>query len=106
VPNQLSETSEDIHLLTALNYYSRIRFILNLVPLVQNAHPSLRRIISVGGGGSEGPVDASDFPALQVAMPDLRGHITSMVTLGLEKIAGDAPNITLIHDHPGSVYTG
>lgn len=102
-----SETSEHVHLLTALNYYSRLRFITNLLPLIQSpASAAFRRIVTVGGGGKEGPIDAADFPALRVPLPKLRPHLTTLITLGLESVAKIAPEVSFIHDYPGSVITG
>jgi hypothetical protein len=100
-----TETSENIHLLTALNYYSRLRFITNLLPLLRNAS-TLRRIVTVGGGGKEGPLDVTDFPALRVPLPQLRGHLTTLITLGLEAVAEKVSDVSFIHDYPGSVNTG
>ncbi|KAE9367745.1 hypothetical protein N431DRAFT_561636 [Stipitochalara longipes BDJ] len=99
-----SETSEHVHLLTALNYYSRIRFITLLLPLIRHA-THLRRIISVGGGTQEGPLDPTDFPALRVPLPQLKGHLCSLVTLGLEAVARNEPTVSFVHDYPGTVKT-
>ena len=103
--NSLSEeTTENLHLLAALNYYSRIRFIQNLLPLIQKA-PLLRRVVTVGGGGFEGNLDPTDFQALRVPQADLREHLTTLVTLGLESVAKDAPDVSIVHDYPGTVKT-
>ena len=91
--------------MTALNYYSRLRFITNLLPLLRNA-PGLRRIVTVGGGGKEGPLDITNFPALRVPFPQLRGHLTTLITMGLEAVAKTATDISFIHDYPGTVNTG
>ncbi|KAI0553484.1 NAD(P)-binding protein [Xylaria curta] len=99
-----SKTTEDIHLLAALNYYSRIRFIDNLLPLIQRA-PVLRRVVTVGGSGYESELDTTDFPALRVSQDKLRGHLTALVTLGLEAVAQRAPDISFVHDYPGTVRT-
>jgi hypothetical protein len=100
-----TETSEHVHLLAALNYYSRLRFITNLLPLLRNAS-TLRRVVTVGGGGKEGPLDVTDFPALRVPLPQLRGHLTTLITLGLEAVTKTASDVSFIHDYPGSVNTG
>ncbi|KAI1736490.1 NAD(P)-binding protein [Xylaria scruposa] len=99
-----SKTTEDIHLLAALNYYSRIRFIDNLLSLIQRA-PALRRVVTVGGGGYESELDTTDFPALRVPQDKLRGHLTALVTLGLEAVARRAPDVSFVHDYPGTVRT-
>ncbi|PQE29254.1 short-chain dehydrogenase reductase SDR protein [Rutstroemia sp. NJR-2017a BBW] len=98
-------TSENIHLLAALNYYSRLRFVVNLLPLLEQA-TSLRRVVAVGGGSKEGPLDATDFPALHVSREKLRGHLTTLITLGLEAVAKTAPGVSFVHDYPGTVPTG
>jgi hypothetical protein len=98
-------TSENIHLLAALNYYARLRFIVNLLPLLEQA-TSLRRVVTVGGGSKEGPLDTTDFPALHVPLERLRGHLTTLITLGLEAVAKTAPGVSYVHDYPGTVPTG
>jgi hypothetical protein len=90
IANNSIETSEHVHLLAALNYYSRMRFITNLIPLLQ-ASPTLSRIVVVPGGGMEGRLDPADFPALRVPLPQLRGHLSSLITLGLEHVAKRHP---------------
>jgi hypothetical protein len=90
--------------LAALNYYCRVRFIQNLLPLVQQA-PGLRRVVTVGGGGHEGNLDPDDFQALRVPVPDLREYLTTLVTLGLENVARDAPEVSIVHNYPGTVKT-
>lgn len=99
-----TETSEKLHLIAALNYYSRIRIITNLLPLLQRAS-SLRRIVTVGGGSKEGKLDLSDLQANKVPLTDIRGHLTSLVTLGLEAVARTVPDISIVHDYPGTVKT-
>ncbi|KAH8820229.1 fungal-specific transcription factor domain-containing protein [Xylogone sp. PMI_703] len=99
-----SVTSEQLHVISATNYYSRLRFITNLLPLIQHA-PSLRRVVVVAAGGKEGPIDPTDFPALRVPILKVRGHLGSMITLGLEAVAKQAPDVSFIHDYPGTVNT-
>ncbi|CAH0018866.1 unnamed protein product [Clonostachys rhizophaga] len=99
-----AQTSEHLHLLAALNYYCRVRFIQNLLPLVQQA-PGLRRVVAVGGGGHEGNLDPNDFQALRVPVPDLREYLTTLVTLGLENVARGAPEVSIVHNYPGTVKT-
>jgi NAD(P)-dependent dehydrogenase (short-subunit alcohol dehydrogenase family) len=79
-------TSENLHLLLALTFYSRVRFINNLTPLLQKA-TSLRRVVYVAGGGKEGVLDSSDFQALHVPFIGLRAHLTTMISLALEAVA-------------------
>jgi hypothetical protein len=55
--------------------------------------------------GNEGPVDTSDFQAWKVPMLSGLGHGSSLVTLSLEALAKQAPDVAFIHDHPGPVKT-
>lgn len=97
-------TSENIHLLAAVNYYCRMRIITSLLPLVQRS--SLRRVVTVAGGGHEGPLDFDDLQGLRVPVPQLRGHLSTIITLGLEAVAAESPNVSFVHSYPGSVATG
>ncbi|KAL4928797.1 uncharacterized protein BDV17DRAFT_90747 [Aspergillus undulatus] len=97
-------TSENLHLLTALVSYSRLRFMSNLLPLIEKA-TGLRRIVTVGAGGFEGPIDATDISALHTPPEQVRGHIASLMTLGLEAVSRRASGVTLIHAYPGAVDT-
>ena len=54
----------------------------------------------------EGPLDATDLPALRVPLPELRGHLSTLITLGLEHVAKTALDVSFVHDYPGSVNTG
>ncbi|KAI4134253.1 MAG: hypothetical protein LQ347_001687 [Umbilicaria vellea] len=99
-----TETAEGLHYASALVTYSRTRFIVNLLPLLQQA-TALRRVITVLAAGKEGPVDTSDFQGRKVPMLAQRGHGTSLVTLSLEALAKKAPDVTFIHNFPGQVKT-
>lgn len=101
----ITDTSEGIYLMTATMYYARIRFIMNLLPLLKQS-TSLRRVVTVLAGGYEGPVDATDFQARNMSMLKLRGHGVSLTDLALEKLAEQAPEVSFVHDYPGAVKTG
>ena len=88
----------------SLCYYSRMRFIANLLPLIQQAS-SFRRVVSVFAGACEGPVSTSDIPGMTLGLLAARGHASSLVTLGLESTAARAPDVSFIHDFPGNVKT-
>lgn len=99
-----AETSEDLRYAIALAYYSRTRFIINLLPLLQQA-TALRRVVTVFAGGKEGPLDTSDFQGWNISALSGRGHVASLVTLSLEALAKKAPEVTFIHNFPGAVKT-
>ncbi|GKZ36258.1 hypothetical protein AbraIFM66950_007255 [Aspergillus brasiliensis] len=100
-----NETPEGLRQITSLLYFARMRFILNLLPLLQAA-TSLRRVITVGAAGSEGPIDTADFEGRKASAPFFRGHITSLTTVALETLAEKAPTVSFINTHPGAVRTG
>ncbi|KAJ3497322.1 hypothetical protein NLG97_g1995 [Lecanicillium saksenae] len=99
-----SVTTENIHHLAALNYYCRMRIITSLLPLIQVAQ--LRRVVTVAGGGHEGSLDFDDLQALRVPLSQLRSHLSTMITLGLEALVSQHPKVSFIHSYPGSVATG
>ncbi|KAH8648300.1 hypothetical protein BGZ60DRAFT_390609 [Tricladium varicosporioides] len=99
-----NQTPEGLHLLAALPVYGRFRFIQNLAPLLQNA-TALHRVVTVAGGGKEGRIDTSDFQALRAPFYKFRGHLVSIITLGLEKLEKDMPEVSFVHDFPGAVHT-
>lgn len=99
-----AETSEDLNYAAALAYYSRTRFIYNLLPLLQQA-TALRRVVTVLAGGKEGLLDTSDFQGSNVSILSQRGHVASLITLSLEALAKKAPEVTFIHNFPGAVKT-
>lgn len=88
----------------AVSYYSRLRMANNLLPLVRRA-PTLRRVVSVFAGGHEGRLYVDDIPGRTVSMAGGRGHFASAMTLGLEALARQAPEVSFVHNFPGSVET-
>ncbi len=50
-------------------------------------------------------LDPSDFQALRVPLAAIRGHVSTLITLGLESVAKTAPDVSFIHDYPGTVRT-
>ncbi|KAH8705032.1 hypothetical protein BGW36DRAFT_392750 [Talaromyces proteolyticus] len=102
--NTETVTTENLNLIQALSYYSRMRFIVNLLPFLREG-PSLRRVITVLAGTKEGPINPQDAAGQKVAPWNARGHACSVMTLTLEEIATQAPEISFIHDYPGYVKT-
>ena len=100
-----TETSEGLHYAAALVVYSRNRFIVNLLPLLQNA-TALRRVVSVFTTTKEGPIDTTNFQGWRLPLMAQRGHASSIVTLSLEALAKKAPDVSFIHNFPGAVRSG
>ncbi|RJE19551.1 hypothetical protein PHISCL_08106, partial [Aspergillus sclerotialis] len=85
-----SETSEGLHTLAALTFYTRLRITQRLLPLLQNS-TSLSRVINIAGGTKEGTLYADDFQALTIPFYAIRGHLATLITLGHEALAARAP---------------
>ncbi|KAI2788731.1 Oxidoreductase andH [Penicillium oxalicum] len=98
-----SETTEKLPLIMALGYYSKMRFIANLLPLLQRS--SNPRVVVVLAGTKEGPVNPKDIPGKKVKIWQARGHLCSMMTLTLERFAQSAPDVSFVHSYPGFVRT-
>ncbi|KAK1720271.1 short-chain dehydrogenase/reductase [Colletotrichum acutatum] len=88
-------------------YYTRLRAVQRLLPLLNNA--TRPRVVSVLAAGLEGPmVDEDD---LDLRKPGNWGHwpasvqATTMGTLALEVLARENPEASFVHSMPGPVAT-
>ena len=87
-------------------YYSRIRAIQLLLPLL-NAAPS-PRVVSVLAGGLEAAINEKDLSlsgpgAFSVGASN--NHTATMMTLALEHLARENPRVSFVHTFPGIVAT-
>ncbi|KAI6760891.1 hypothetical protein HG530_009751 [Fusarium avenaceum] len=101
------DTAEGLPLITGLTLYSRARLTANLLPLLKKA-PSLRRVITVMAGTKEGKLFTDDIAGRNIPFTSIhhsRGHMCSALTLSLEALARQAPEVSFIHNFPGSVDT-
>ncbi|KAL5339031.1 hypothetical protein BJX70DRAFT_364824 [Aspergillus crustosus] len=99
-----NETSEGIDYLFALRYYSRMRFIQNLLPLLETASPS--RVVSIYGGGFEFPINTSDLDLKHTfSLLNAYKHSITMTSLSMEHLAKSHPSVSFIHGYPGLVGT-
>ncbi|RMZ89284.1 hypothetical protein DV736_g3486, partial [Chaetothyriales sp. CBS 134916] len=102
------ETAEGLEIVQSLEYYSRILFVLHLLPVLRQGEAS--RVVSVLGGGLERATVKLDD--LDLKKPGNFGAITAqmqyvvMNTTTLEKLANDNADVTFIHSWPGTVNTG
>jgi len=100
-----TETTEGIDISQAVRYYSRLRFVYDLLPLLNNADHS--RVVSILAGGQEVTLNFEDlefrnnFNGFKAA-----GNGATQTTLAFEELAKTNPNITWIHKYPGLVSTG
>ncbi|CAG8977267.1 hypothetical protein HYALB_00009365 [Hymenoscyphus albidus] len=79
--------------------------IANLLPLISHA-PALRRVTTVFAGRKEGKSHTDEVQAKNLSIPTARGHVVSMMALGLENLAKSASTVSFIQDYPGFVKTG
>ncbi|KAF9776419.1 hypothetical protein IL306_005406 [Fusarium sp. DS 682] len=101
------DTAEGLPMVTGLTVYSRNRLTVNLLPLLKKAQ-SLRRVITVLAGTHEGKLFSDDIAGRSIPFTSIhhsRGHMCSAVTLSLEALARQAPEVSFIHNFPGSVDT-
>ena len=104
-----SETAEGVEVAQSLEYYSRMLFILHLLPLLHRSEAP--RVVSVLGGGLE-RVSAVNLDDLDLKKPGnfsgvkAQSQYLVMNTIGLDRLATDNPGVTFIHSWPGWVDTG
>jgi NAD(P)-dependent dehydrogenase (short-subunit alcohol dehydrogenase family) len=102
------ETAEGLEITQSLEYYSRMLFILHLLPLLEQAEAP--RVVSVLAGGMEkAKIDLDD---LDLKAPGNFGGVKAqmqygaMNTMALEILADKNRNVTFMHSWPGWVNTG
>ncbi|KAI0452640.1 hypothetical protein F5B21DRAFT_515877 [Xylaria acuta] len=98
------QTEEGLNYPAGLVYYCRTCFIVNLLPQLRRAS-TLRHVVTVFVGGKEGKILTEDPQANHVGILSSRGHITSMITLALNALAKQAPDVSFIHVRPSFVKT-
>ena len=99
------ESAEGIDIPHALRYYSRLRFVYDLLPLL-TASP-VPRVVTILAGGQESAIDVNDLEVKNdFSLMKAAGNGTTQTTLALEELAKSYPSITFIHKYPGFVNTG
>lgn len=61
--------------------------------------------MNIAGGATEGYFYPSDMQALNVPLYAIRGHLSTLITLGHEALAARAPDVSFIQAFPGAVRT-
>ncbi|EED21075.1 conserved hypothetical protein [Talaromyces stipitatus ATCC 10500] len=103
-----TETSEGIDKKLSLHYYSRVRFIQNLLPHLSQAASSggLARVISVLGPSTEGKLIEDDLDLrTHYSLTNAATHAVTMTSLSMIHLATANPTISFIHSAPGGVKT-
>ncbi|KAI9716563.1 MAG: hypothetical protein M1812_005294 [Candelaria pacifica] len=102
------ETAEGLEIAQSLEYYSRMLFVLHLLPLLSETEAP--KVVSVLAGGLERTI--ADLDDLDLKKPGAFSFVkaqmqyAAMNTTTLEKLANGNPNVTFIHSWPGWVNTG
>lgn len=103
-----TDTTEGLDTLMSLLYYSRMRFITNLLPLLL-ASQLPAHVISVYAAGKEGklaPADLSLRDPKHYGFATARSHVTYMTTFFMETLAErHRGRLSLMHVFPGLVMT-
>ncbi|KAL1867965.1 hypothetical protein Plec18167_008431 [Paecilomyces lecythidis] len=108
------ETPEGLDKKLNVHYYSRMRFIYNLLPQLTAASSTsttnnrpLSRVVSVLGAGQEGSLDLSDLALKHnYSMRTCAAHAITMNSLMTHELASQNPGTSFIHAYPGVVKTG
>jgi len=102
----ISETQEGLDKKLSLHYYSRMRFIANLIPQLAAGSERLSRVVSVLGAGGESPLILEDLPLERnYSMRNCANHAITMTSLAMEVLARAHPSTSFIHTYPGVVNT-
>jgi NAD(P)-dependent dehydrogenase (short-subunit alcohol dehydrogenase family) len=99
-----TETTEGLDQLISIRYYARMRFLVNLLPLL-DAAPSAR-VVSVQAAGLEGQLWPEDFALKEkghYSVAKASGAAASMTTLFFEEMRKQHPKIVFVHTYPGVV---
>ncbi|KAE8315365.1 hypothetical protein BDV41DRAFT_185398 [Aspergillus transmontanensis] len=98
-------TSDGLENNHALRYYSRMRFVHNLLPLL-SASKAPARVVSVLAGGQEGKIEEDNLD-LQKSWTIMKAgmYAATLNSLAVEHLATLYPSISFVHVFPGIVRT-
>ncbi|RMY95236.1 hypothetical protein D0864_05388 [Hortaea werneckii] len=104
-----NETVEGLDRKMCVNYYSRIRCMVNLMPCLKAASDQgeISRAISVLAAGSEGDVKIDDLDLRHnFTLHACLAHCAVMTDFAVEELARRYPFTSFSHSYPGTVKTG
>lgn len=104
-----TETPEGLDHKMAVNYYSRMRFALNLMPELTKAGKSheLSRVLTVLAAGSEADIDMDDMDLQKnYTLHACLSHCVMMTDFMMEELAKRYPQTSFSHSYPGTVKSG
>ncbi|KAL2823202.1 hypothetical protein BDW59DRAFT_100233 [Aspergillus cavernicola] len=114
------ETEEGLDKKLSLHYYSRMRFLTNLLPQLNAAsqvntseaeaglvQEGLSSVISILGAGGEGSLVLDDLSLKNnYSIRNCAKHAITMTSLSVETLAKSHPSVSFVHSYPGVVSTG
>ncbi|PSK36676.1 hypothetical protein B9Z65_1859 [Elsinoe australis] len=104
-----TETSEGLDKKMAINFYSRMRFIYSLMPLLTDAakQNELSRVLSVLAAGSEGHIRTDDLSLKHnYTVHACMAHCVVMNDFMMEEYAKRYPLTAFSHSYPGTIKSG
>ncbi|KAJ5925189.1 short-chain dehydrogenases/reductase [Penicillium verhagenii] len=98
------EGDDNIDVNHIIRYYSRLRFVHNLLPSLELSKSP--RVVSVLAGGQEMMIEEDNLDLKKrFSFSAGNGYPTTMTTLAFEHLASKHPSVSFIHDFPGIVAT-
>lgn len=113
--NKEAETDEGLDKKLSLHYYSRMRFLYNLLPQLTSAanapgptpgQRSLSSVLSVLDARGNAPLVLNDLSLKEnYSLRNCANHAITMTSLSMEELAASHPSTSFIHTYPGLVKT-
>lgn len=99
-----TEGDNNIDVNHIIRYYSRMRFVQNLIPALEASKSP--RVVSVLAAGKETKIDEDNLDLKKsYSFTASAAYGATMVSLAHEKLALENPSISFIHTFPGVVST-
>lgn len=106
--NHTSDTEEGLETCFAVSYYSRLRLVSNLLPLLNQCHRQPARVLSILNGTKETKINEKDLNLdRQWGIRAVVNHTTLLTSLAFDYLSEKAPqkHIVFLHATPGLVNT-
>ncbi|KEQ74797.1 hypothetical protein M436DRAFT_42599 [Aureobasidium namibiae CBS 147.97] len=103
------ETPEGFDHKMAVNYYSRMRFTMNLMPelSVAGKNKELSRVLTVLAAGSEADIDMDNMDLKKnYTLHACLSHCVMMTDFMMEELSKRYPQTSFSHSYPGTVKSG
>ncbi|KAJ6126600.1 short-chain dehydrogenases/reductase [Penicillium sp. IBT 18751x] len=99
-----NETPAGIDVNHMLRYYSRMRFVENLLPALEATQSP--RVVSILAGGKETLIEEDNLDLRKnFSLSASNGYPASMTSLAFEVLASQHPSVSFLHVFPGIVAT-